>query len=53
MLGSDKRRVNAACQRMREVLGCIPFDPRYLGEEGFVTMLCSTAGDQMSVPKIP
>ena len=53
VLGSDKRRVNAACQRMREVLGCIPFDPRYLGEEGFVTMLCSTAGDQMSVPKIP
>jgi hypothetical protein len=26
---------------MRETVGCISFDPRYLGEEGFVTMLYS------------
>lgn len=41
VFGSTKRKVCAACDRMRETLGCISFDPRYLGEEGFVTMLYS------------
>ncbi|MBF1714515.1 MAG: hypothetical protein HXO85_02600, partial [Selenomonas sp.] len=43
VLGSNKRSVNAAYRRMRETLGCVPFDPRYLSEEGFVTMLCGAA----------
>ena len=41
VFGSDRKTVRAACDRMRDALGCIPFDPRYLGEEGFVTMLYS------------
>ena len=41
VFGSTKRKVCAARDRMRETLGCISFDPRYLGEEGFVTMLYS------------
>ena len=43
VLGSNKRSVNTAYRRMRETLGCVPFDPRYLSEEGFVTMLCGAA----------
>lgn len=39
VFGSDRKRVNAALRRMRKGLGCVSFDPRYLGEEGFVTML--------------
>ncbi|EKU70736.1 hypothetical protein [Selenomonas sp. F0473] len=39
VFGSDKKTVGAAAGRIRETLGCVPFDPRYLGEEGFVTML--------------
>ena len=41
MVGSNKRSVRAACNRMRKVLGCVQYDPRYLGEEGFVKMLYS------------
>ena len=41
VVGSNKRSVRAACNRMRKVLGCVPYDPRYLGEEGFVKMLYS------------
>ena len=41
VFGSDRKTVRAACDRMRDALGCVPFDPRYLGEEGFVTMLYS------------
>ena len=41
VFGSNKKQVCAAHAHMREVLGCISFDPRYLGEEGFVTMLYS------------
>ena len=41
VFGSDQKTVRSAHERMRETVGCIPFDPRYLGEEGFVTMLYS------------
>lgn len=41
VVGADKKTVCAAQNRMREALGCVPYDPRYLGEEGFVTMLYS------------
>ena len=41
VVGSNKRSVRAACNRMRKALGCVPYDPRYLGEEGFVKMLYS------------
>ena len=41
VVGSNKRNVCAALDRMRETLGCVTFDPRYLGEEGFVKMLYS------------
>jgi len=41
VFGSNKKSVNAAITRIRETIGCVSFDPRYLGEEGFVTMLYS------------
>ena len=41
VVGSDKKTVRAAHDRMRKALHCVPYDPRYLGEEGFVTMLYS------------
>jgi len=41
VVGSDKKTVCAAHDRMRKALHCVPYDPRYLGEEGFVTMLYS------------
>ena len=41
VVGSDQKTVRAAQKRMREALCCVPYDPRYLGEEGFVTMLYS------------
>lgn len=41
VVGSDQKTVRAAQKRMREALDCVPYDPRYLGEEGFVTMLYS------------
>ena len=41
MLGSDQKTVRAALARMRTALRCVTYDPRYLGEEGFVTMLYS------------
>ncbi|WP_313995256.1 hypothetical protein [uncultured Selenomonas sp.] len=44
VFGSNKRKVCAACDEIRTALGCVPFDPRYLGEDGFVTMLYSVVG---------
>ena len=41
VLGSDQKTVHAALARMRTALRCVTYDPRYLGEEGFVTMLYS------------
>lgn len=39
VFGSERKNVNAAMHSIRKALGCVSFDPRYLGEEGFVTML--------------
>lgn len=44
VFGANKKSVNAAQKRIRETLGCVEYDPRYLGEEGFVTMLYSVVG---------
>ena len=41
VVGSDQKKVRAAQKHMREALHCVPYDPRYLGEGGFVTMLYS------------
>ena len=49
VFGSDRRHVRAAHEHIREALGCISFDPRYLGEEGFVTMLYSVVNGTFKV----
>ena len=49
VFGSDRKHVCAARCRIRETLGCVSFDPRYLGEEGFVTMLYSVVNGTFEV----
>ena len=48
VVGSNKKAVCAAQDRMRAALHCVPYDPRYLGEDGFVTMLYSVVHGKAS-----
>ena len=49
VFGANKKSVRAAMERMREKIGCVSFDPRYLGEEGFVTMLYSVVNGTSNI----
>ena len=48
VFGAEREEVRAALQHMWETLDCVSFDPRYLGEDGFVKMLYSVVGGQDS-----
>ena len=48
VVGSNKKTVRKAQDRMRAALHCVPYDPRYLGEEGFVTMLYSVVHGKLN-----
>lgn len=48
VFGAKREEVRAALRHMWETLGCVSFDPRYLGEDGFVKMLYSVVGGQDS-----